>query len=128
MVATEPASGELPGTASCDRIGWQWLPAYPGEDRSGVLGILLTHDRRKGPRTEFFWYAVTELETEGAGAGRKFALVREREPGKDAVVCVVGGMVETCGCEAGEFDKKRRFPTGCKHRRVLSDMVAKGAL
>jgi hypothetical protein len=125
MTLGDQLRGELAPTKSYTGREWQWLPAeWPYEDgRDGTLVIGVTTDGKRRVRTEFFYYAVQFVWTECDPVGGiwTFLLENEREPDEGGPFrCVVGGMVEECGCEAGCMDRARVQPTGCKHRDALS--------
>jgi hypothetical protein len=123
--------GELPPTRSYDRRSYSWVPADPGVFDShvdGTLTIFLTHTGKRIVRNEVFVYAV-EVEWEAAVdfGVRSFLLENFTEPDEQGPFrCVVGGMHETCGCEAGSFDKRRVEPTSCKHRDALRALLQQG--
>jgi hypothetical protein len=132
MTAAEPCRGELAPTTTYDRREWQWYPASDSSylvDRDGSLMLAVTHGRRV-IRTEIDWYAVQEEHDRGLPPGiRSFLLENEFDPDPDGPFrCVVGGMVEMCGCEAGRVDRRRVDPTSCKHRDALRALVAEGVI
>lgn len=131
MILLDRFRGTLAPTASYERREWHWWPADPLDtDRDGTLTILLTHTGKRITRTEVFVYAV-QIEWEAAAdlGLRSFLLENLHQPDEYGPFrCVVGGMYETCGCEAGWFDKRRTSPTGCKHRAALADLCAKGVV
>ena len=132
MIITLPDSrGDLDETPTYERRSWQWRAAYPGEtDRDGTLVIMLTTVSKRRTRTTFHYYAVqVEWEYVVDFGLASFLLENEREADPDGPFrCVVGGMVQTCGCEAGNFDRVRTDPTSCKHRDALADLCAKGVI
>src|SRR5215813_5436797 len=103
MTALEHARGELSATASYNRREWQWVAAYPNQaDRDGTLTILVTKGRRV-LSTEIDHYAVQEeLDLALPEGVRSFLLENELDPDPYGPFrCIVGGMCEWCGCEAG---------------------------
>jgi hypothetical protein len=133
LTRTDHAAGSLPPSATHER-SWSLLPATGAEKhpRDWTLCIKLTSGRKR-IRTEFHWYAVTEMEADGP-VGRKFLLVKEGTDGVPVeghapIVCVVGGMVATCDCTSGYWDQRRVEPRrSCKHRDVLSQLLSEGLL
>lgn len=124
--------GELAPTKSYSRRAWQWEPedGLHSDPRDGTLYIYLTVEGKRITRTEVFEYAVQEeLDEELPEGVRSFLLENVREPDPDGPLrCVVGGLIETCSCEAGCFDRVRREPTDCKHRAALRAMIEEGAI
>lgn len=129
--ALRPSRGDLPPTATHERRQWRWEPAEPWQgDRDGTLTILLTTVGKRIARTTLHEYAV-QIEWEYAVefGVRSFLLENLRDPDEGGPFrCVVGGVSELCGCEAGRVDRRRADQVGCKHRAALSALCAKGAI
>jgi|GEM_PF-6854971 len=139
------AQGRLAPTATYHVREWRWLPHEVAHDgRIGTLVIILAHRARrelargrysKATELEIDTYGVRE-ETHLGATGRVFLLRKDKPPEEEererqeAYRCVVGGMVETCGCQAGGFDRVRTLANivGCKHRDALRAMIADGVI
>ena len=132
--ALDMQTGSLPPTASYARRDWVWMPADPchwSDGRIGTLTIILQHaNSRPGCKQEVDHYGVQEETELGLPSGiRSFLLENDSDPDEYGPFrCMVGGMVETCGCEAGGADRRRREPTSCKHRDALKDMIEQGVI
>lgn len=125
---TGPHYLNLGPTATYRRRRAGWFPG--GDDRLGMLRLVLDHARRSTDTTEVDEYAVQEETDLGLSLTvRSFLLENLTDPDPFGPFrCVVGGMVAWCGCEAGWFDTRRIQPTGCKHRDALGRLVAEGIM
>jgi hypothetical protein len=58
---------------------------------------------------------------------RSFLLENFTEPDEYGPFrCVVGGMHETCGCEAGRISAALSESADCKHAAALADLIRAG--
>lgn len=131
MIATalaERRTGWLPPTPTYDRRAYRVEPPdwhNGGEDVPCdlVLFILVTRAGTRWARTTWTRYAVqVEWEYAVDHGLRSFVLENLDAPDADGPFrCVVGGAVETCGCEAN------RYRLDCKHLAALRSMTEKVA-
>lgn len=126
----------LAPTATYRRRDAVWVPADPSDPlaypdgRVGTLTIIVQGSRRAGSKVQTDSYGVLEeRDFELPDGVRSFVLENETDPDPYGPFrCIVGGMVEVCGCEMGWFDKPRISPTGCKHRAALAALVEEGVI
>lgn len=116
----EPTRGELPPTRTYPRRGYAWEPAYPGQsDRDGTLEIwLVTGKRTLQIENDTYAVQIVPDECDVVNGVWSFMLENQDEPDETGpFACVVGGMQDSCGCEAA------KYRLDCKHLAALRAIV-----
>lgn len=126
----EPLYLELPPTASFARrrVGWFAGRGAAADGRLGTLRLVLYPRVRSQDAVEIDEYGVQEeADTQEAPGCRSFLLENDDDPDEEGPFRCVVGSAAACGCEMGNYDRRRETQVGCKHRAALSALVAAGA-